>query len=268
MARKWNVFSALIFSLVLGPIGLSQVWADSLTVLEDLSNPKTATGLIDINITGNEMGGIGLTIFFVDNTTTTGTWNEIGTTSGGVQQSSWSFIQAGDTKLGTPWTFTNQSENEVVGFSIDGISGNTVFDIVDDPMVTEASGFGSVLTLLSEDAGLDVQATFSEPVVLEGDTNCIQDGVAEPCGDLFGTLNMEFLNGGSLGQGQQFSFSVDTDQFAFPLPPSIQGPNTPAGVPDFPTMTPSANTAVPEPSSLLLLGTGVAAFLFVRKHCF
>ncbi len=268
MKRNYSVLSTLILSFLLSPIGASAVWADSLTVIEDLSDPKTALNVIDINVTGNEMIGIGLTVFFADGATQTGVWDEIGKTSGGVQHTDWSLIQAGDTKQNTPWTFTNYSDGEVVGFSIDGISGNTVFDIVDDPMETETSGFGSVLTLLSDDIGFDVQATFSQPVILEQESGCNDDGSPGPCGDLFGTLSLQFLNGGLAGQGQQFALSVDTDRFAFPLPPSIASPAIPVAPEvedEFPVQTPSANTAVPEPSSLLLLGTGVTAFLFARK---
>ena len=126
----------------------------------------------------------------------------------------------------------------------DGIPGNTVFDrTFGDNQGTAGSnlgkdfaGFANYCTgflcgIFGTGTQGNITATYSNRVALAN---------SAPVGDVFTAFSMQFLSFGGLGEGTDWSFTLDTDI-------------APAGL----VINPTGPTPVPEPGSMVLLGTGL-----------
>jgi hypothetical protein len=117
----------------------------------------------------------------------------------------------------------------VLSLAFDGTTGQTVFDR------TFGGSFGTPNSVSGRDfAGF---STFSGSIAAQY-ANMVAIGANAPVGDLFANVFLSFGDGSfanALTSGRQYHFSLDTDN------------------------TTSALAAVPEPGSMLLLGSGLIA---------
>ncbi len=249
----------------------ARAWGDTLTRMSDISGPKNITGFSNIDVTGADMAGMEVTVFFGDASFQIGTWNALGLNSGGAVLPDWFITQsgntyAGDTSGGVPnnaafnWKLENRSMQALTKVVFDGEMGNTIFDVMGKDKTTIASGFGTPFNIIDQTIGLDIKATYLKPVGVAG---------AAPLGDLFAGLQIEFLNAGGLNPRASLNFSIDTDMGIFPqiLPPPpppivVEPPDNGGG--GEPGLPPGTNP-IPEPQTFLLFGTGLLGLLAAKR---
>lgn len=165
---------------------------------------------IESVITGADMAGMEVTVTFEDLSTDTAVWETTSTDgsvafgegfAGAAAGSSWSLYQQGFTfgnnVGGTPlglWSFTNFSASPtIMGFTVNAITGFTLFDIVEDVEVTPGSQLGRAFLTELDDSLYTVSYG-----------NQLAD-------DLFGSLTVGFTEG--LEAGSVVQFFIDTDGF-------------------------------------------------------
>ena len=165
---------------------------------------------IESVVTGADMAGMEVTVTFEDESTETAIWETTSTDdsvpfgegyAGEASGASWSLAQQGFTfgnnVDGTPlglWSFMNFSASPtIIGFSVNALTGFTLFDIVGDAEVTPGSQLG--------------RAFFTE---LDSSLYTVSYG-NQLADDLFGTLTVDFTEG--LQAGSVVEFFIDTDGF-------------------------------------------------------
>lgn len=196
---------------------------------------------------GDQMGGMLVTAYFGADFVS-GAWvNGAGGAGGVTVGGAFSLTESGDT-FSSDWTLTNLSNNNLTRLVLFGPPGKTVFDTcLNPPCASDSSGGtpgserGWTLEPTGGTYGGDITVLFTDIVSIIGNP---------PVGDLYATMDITFPSAaGALGGiqgGGTLTFIQDTDS-----------------VPEGGSITPS----VPEPSSLILLGSGVllAAFALRRK---
>jgi hypothetical protein len=229
--------------LMLGMAGTAS--AANITQNTNVGTVYNTTNVQDTTY-GDEMGGMTVVATLIDSQgglhTLNGVWTDGAFGIGGVINwvdlfgaDKFNLSVFGDTYNGDAWrlNFDFDSETYRLGsLAFDGRPGNTVFD----------TRFGGSNGTAGSSAGRDfagfdpysgnITATYSNAVGLNG---------AGPVGDLYANFLLSFGNGSyaqGLGQsGDTYRFTLDTDN----------------------ARTSLAQTAVPEPGSMMLLGTGLVA---------
>lgn len=198
---------------------------------------------------GASMIGMTVTAFFAGGDSETLAWASLGMTLGGVESANgWSLSESGNTYF-NPWTLASTGA-EIQKIVLDGLPGNTVFDIKYKANAVAKLGLSGttgsvvgwdfqVLPASSNNYSGDITATYSNMVYLPIEKYPIHLG--KPVGDVFRTLTIDFGTNsfGSSDTITKLTFRADTDKMIAP---------------------------VPEPAALLLFATGLAGLAALGRR--
>jgi hypothetical protein len=205
--------------------------AGTLVVNYDNGQTQLTSGISNAQTDGDEMVGMKVVATFSDNTTETLFWAATVADTGGVTGNGWSLIQSGDTFNDiSPWILTSTSKI-IKSFFIDAGLGDTVFDTDGVAVLSPNSALGKQFKFdpfaPTAHTDWDVTATYSDIVQVGGTIY----------GDLYRNLNISFDNSffAPTTAPAVLSFIADTDNL------EISGDIN----------------SVPEPATMLLLGTGL-----------
>jgi len=215
--------------------------AGAVTIQYETGTVWTIGEVLEVGTYGDDMAGMEVRVTFADGTSDSAVWQVIGPDSGMAAGDGWSLSVIGgstypNSSHWTPWIFA--SDTAITSLSLDVGSGDFVFDATrtyaSDPPGTSTphsqSGwpftYADPLSELWFDSA--TVATYTNAVALPG---------ADPVGDLYRTLTLDFDLGGWSGP-MAFTFEADTD-----------------------TVSP-----VPEPATFLLMGSGLAAVAGWRRR--
>lgn len=214
---------------------------------------QAATVLTGFQTTGADMGGMEITVDFLDGLSETSIWAPINSSSGSASGDDWSLSQSGNTFNGfdNPWVFAYSGTGTITSLNINAVPGNTVFDILPVDFGTPGSADGGAFTV----TGGQAPTTFDYSVPIDISV-----------GDLFGQLTLTW--DGGFGAGT-LAFLADTDSGTIdnpvtpdpdpvdpdPIDPDPVDPIDP--VPVEPNPADPDPVSIPEPGFLLgLLGLG------------
>jgi hypothetical protein len=209
--------------------GLTVPSAEAVIVYNTGPNDIDIPGLTGFATTGALMDGLEVTATFTSGFTETVVWEATGGDAGGVTGTGWELSVDGDT-FTAPWMFdfAAGTQLQLAMLSLSGLHGLTVFDRTEPSFGTDGSAQGRDWDC---DAGVcnDAVVTYDYEVSIGG---------PPAVGDLWQTVLVDF---GDAGPRDDWSFLQDTDN-------------------DIRRGTPT----IPEPGTLALLGTGLAAARFFR----
>lgn len=186
---------------------------------------------------GADMDGMRVTAFFDQGITQSARFTADGSSSGIARHDGFSLSFDGRSTFSTPFVL-KATQGRLQSLKIDGVSGDTIFDIVGSSTGTAGSANGRLFSTTSDKSG-NVAVTFSRPVSLSQETHA---------GDLYAAMMVDFGGIGGLAAGETFSFIQDTDNTA------IAGDLTPA------------IAAVPLPAGLLLMINAIGALTALSRY--
>lgn len=189
--------------------------AVTVNLVTDDSNVLTTDSLTGFATDGADMVGMVVTA----NGSSSATWAATGGSSGAANNSDFRVGLGGDS-FNTSWSLRVKQGAFLTSLMLDGVPGNTVFDLSTSTAGGSTSGSAAGLNFAAPGSGT-VTATYSNIVALTGDS---------PVGDIFAKLTLDFtgLAGGGLGRGL-YSFTQDTDNASTKLVPVNPVPLPAAG---------------------------------------
>ena len=200
---------------------LAGVASAATTIVAITPQLHETTGIATFSTDGGHMTGLEVTVRFADLTSEVANWSGSGT-SGSATGVKFKLEQAGQT-FSQPWTLTNLSGSPILGFSLDGHPGDTVFDRTNPSHGTTGSDQGKDLQLGNDGMGSEIlgTATYSDAVKLKTEALV---------GDLYLRVNVDLA---TPYEGTSFTFMQDTDttQFINDLT-AVPEPSTGLGVGD------------------------------------
>lgn len=201
----------------------------TITYVTDTTTTSSIPGLTGFATTGAMMNGMSVQAAFSGGLNQTLSWAATGATSGGVTGTGWGLSLTGDS-FGGNWLFTidgNAGLGQLLSLVLNGNPGYTVFDRDWTPYPgTADSANGMDFNFVSGFTG-DATVTYSDEVYVGADA---------PVGDLWHMLTVDFGTG---GPRSDFAFVQDTDN--------------------------DARFSIPEPTSLAIVGLGLAALFGARR---
>lgn len=230
---KTFTFLALPFAACLSMVSMSQ--AATVSIETDEIGAASTSGISGYTTSGADMDGMQVTGFFGQGISKTATFLANGASSGFADGSWFSLSLNGNSSFSSPFV-VEVAKGTLQSLEIDGVPGDTIFDIVGSSAGTPGSAYGRGFTTSDKTPG-EISVLFSRPISLTG---------APHAGDLYGAMAIDFSGIGGLSAGQSFSFIQDTDNTA------IAGDFTPAPAP------------VPLPAGFLLCLTSLSAFGMMR----
>jgi hypothetical protein len=222
-------------------LGLAAASAQASTTINTQPGvPHQTPALSGFQTFGDQMDGMGVSVWFSDGTLKSASWQDSGPGAGEATVADWfKLSESGDT-FGGLWTLQNLSISpagalgpSIVGFSLWGPSGDVVFDKAQPDQGTPGSARGWDFDM---QGAYDVTALYYDIVNLTGSP-------AE--GDLYAALRVSFSANTPLLSGGSAQFIQDTDSAA----------------------TKGSITPVPEAATTLaLLGLGLLGTAAMRKR--
>ncbi|MEE2001762.1 PEP-CTERM sorting domain-containing protein [Alkalimonas sp. MEB108] len=202
----------------------------------------TTDSLTGFTTNGSQMHGMSITTCFITGACEEIIWDgTVGMASyGEARSSNWLLSVNGDT-FGNPFTFeTLNGDTAITSISINGRPGNTVFDVILDPVLSPGSARGNPFTLFGSNpdlANYTVNVNYTDRLAIGGVFY----------GDLYTVMNIDFGGQGFTGS---FRFITDTDNNDFA-----------GGSP----IVPVDPNPVPLPGTLFLFVAGLAGLGLRRK---
>ena len=235
MKKVSILLAVLMMVAVASPLYAYQMGPDWDYVSLNNDNTVKVAAVKEFSTYGGMMAGMLVTATYVDENGETQVWQKVTNEYGVAEGDGFELSYSGDTWYNFNWDLESLGQLGIVKLTIDGLAGNTVFDIYDYDQKYE-EGEAPELNTMGSRRGYAFEyneQTYSDYTIKATYSDLIAVGDNAAVGDLYGTLEITFdpaLSG-------SFSFKADTDNIV----------------------------PIPEPGTLLLLGLGVLGLLGYAK---
>ncbi|WP_299866936.1 hypothetical protein [uncultured Roseobacter sp.] len=231
---KTFTFLTLPVAAYLSMAGLSQ--AATISIETDEIGAASTSGISGYTTSGADMDGMQITGTFEKGATRKATFLANSAKSGVADGGWFSLSLDGTSSFSSPFVVA-VTQGRLQSLQIDGVPGDTIFDIISASVGTSGSAYGRGFTTYDKTPG-EVSVLFSRPISLTDMAHA---------GDLYGAMTVDFTGLGGLAAGRSFSFIQDTDNTA------ISGDFTPAVA------------LVPLPAGFFLCLTALSAVGMLRR---